>query len=378
MDPASPRTNSIADLRLCSGLAAKGHRVELVVPALTSPPPETEALFATYELEANFDVRYLPMRGETDRHQDSWIVLSLLRHHMRGVMRSGDRTVVISRGIRLVLPFVLLSRARRGRILTAPWIHEFRGKRLERFVFERSNCLLATNSAILQDVERAGLSSPPSFVTGNPVPRERVEFGRQCSRADARRKLGIDAGQTVIAYTGKIYLGMRELQYLLAAAEQMPECLFLLTGGQPHVIEELTRQLAQKRIANVRFTGLLKKPEEPRFHQQAADVLVSYYSTADHPYAEHNLPGKLVEYMVTGNPIVSADFPAVRDLLNPGNAILVEPDEPQALLHALRRAVEDRKWSEALGAQAQRDAATRTTESLGDELGNFLATLGAR
>jgi glycosyltransferase involved in cell wall biosynthesis len=171
---------------------------------------------------------------------------------------------------------------------------------------------------------------------------------------------------------------MRELDYLLNAAARISECLFLFTGGQPHVIEELTRQLSERGISNVRFAGMLKEPEETRFYQQAADVLVTYYSTRDHPYAHHNLPGKVPEYMVTGNPIVSADFPAVRDLLNPGNAILVEPDDGEALVGALFRAVREGERSAALGAQAQRDVATRTTESLGSELGKFLVGAAQR
>jgi glycosyltransferase involved in cell wall biosynthesis len=377
MDPASPRTNSIADLRLCSGLAAQGHHVELVVPALVSPRPTAEALFATYGLEPSFAIRYLEMTAAGVGYRDSRIYLPLLRQHALEVVRSNRTTVVVSRGIRMVLPYVLVYRARFRRIVAAPWIHEFRGKRLERFVLARSTCLLATNSAIVRDLAEARVPSPPSFVTGNPVPGERVEFGREFTKADARNRLGLDGGQTVIAYTGKLYLGMKELEYLLAAAARMPECLFLFTGGQPHVIAELTGRLEGQGISNVRLAGLLKEPEETRYYQQAADVLVTYYSTVDHPYAHHNLPGKVAEYMVTGNPIVSADFPAVRDLLNPGNSILVEPDDVDALVNALERAVRERAWSAALGRQAQRDVAGRTTESLGSELGAFLSSLGS-
>jgi glycosyltransferase involved in cell wall biosynthesis len=247
---------------------------------------------------------------------------------------------------------------------------------LERFAFARSTCLLATNSAIVRDLAGSHVPSKPSFVTGNPVPRERIEFGLQCSKEAARARVNIEAEQTVIAYTGKLYLGMKELDYLLAAAGRLPDCLFLFTGGQPQVIDELNRQLKEQDISNVRLAGLLKEPEETRYYQQAADVLVTYYSTMGHPFARHNLPGKVPEYMTTGNPIVSADFPAVRDLLNPENSILVPPEDIDALVSAVERAVREREWSGALGRQAQRDVATRTTESLGEELGTFLGSLG--
>jgi glycosyltransferase involved in cell wall biosynthesis len=121
---------------------------------------------------------------------------------------------------------------------------------------------------------------------------------------------------------------------------------------------------------------MLQEPEEIRFYQQAADVLVTYYSLEDHPSAHHNLPNKLAEYMATGNAIVAADFPAIRDLLNRENAILVEPDDVNAFTAALSLAVRDRERSAALGARAQQDIEAGSSEAVGAELGRFLLSSG--
>jgi glycosyltransferase involved in cell wall biosynthesis len=260
-------------------------------------------------------------------------------------------------------------------VITAPWLHEFRGTRLERLTCANATCVLATCNVIVNELAGHGVSRSPTFITGNPVPRERVEFGRNCSKQEARAHLGLDAAQTVIAYTGKLYLGMKELDHLLSAAARLPDCLFLLTGGQPPVIEELRRQLTESGTANVHLSGMLAEPEETRFYQQAADVLVTYYSTEDLPFARHHIPSKLAEYMTTGNPIVAADFPAVRDLLNPQNAILAKPDDADALVEALSLAIGHPDRAAALGSRAQQDVATHTSESVGAELGRFLAAL---
>jgi glycosyltransferase involved in cell wall biosynthesis len=127
-------------------------------------------------------------------------------------------------------------------------------------------------------------------------------------------------------------------------------------------------------MTNVHLTGMLADPEEARFYQQAADVLVTYYSVEDLPFARHHVPSKLAEYMTTGNAIVAADFPAVRDRLNPQNAFLVEPDDETALVETLAAAVRDRKRAAELGSRAQSDVATHTTESVGEELSRFLAS----
>jgi glycosyltransferase involved in cell wall biosynthesis len=376
IDPATPRTNSIADLRLCWGLAAQGHNVELVAPASATPRPSSSELLANYGLEPSFEVRYISTAGGSGGRQLR-AGLALLGQHTLRAVRGTETRVVISRDPKLLLPYVAATFTGARDFLTAPWLHEFRDRRLERLACSRSTCVLATNSAILNDLSSRGISNPRTFVTGNAVPRERVEFGRTCSRADARGRLGLDLNRPVIAYTGKLYLGMRELEYLLAAASRLPDWLFLFTGGQPPVIERLQERTRETATTNVRFAGLLSKPEETRFYQQAADVLVAYYSVEDHPYAHHNLPNKLAEYMTTGNVIVAADFPPVRDLLNPENAMLVKPDDVDALTDALSFAVRSKDESAALADRAQRDVAARTTESVGADLSGFLVRVSS-
>jgi glycosyltransferase involved in cell wall biosynthesis len=374
MDPIFARTHSIAAFRLCAGLAAQGHLVELVVPGIKRPSPPASELFVTYNLEPNFDVRYLRV-GPGDDGYDPWMLRRLVARHGLDAVAGRQPKVVISDGIRLVLPHIVAARMGASHLLTAPWLHEFRDTRLERFACRHAGCVLATNTAILQDLEKQGVSNLRSFVTGNPVPRERVEFGQKCSKADARRRLGLDLRQPVIAYTGKLYLGMKELDYLLEAARRLPECLFLFTGGQPPVIEKLTAQLRQRGIENVRLAGILDNPDETRFYQQAADVLVTYYSLEDLPYAYHHIPSKLAEYMTTGNPIVAADFPGVRDLLNRGNAILAKPHDVDAFVDALAFAIHHADEAAVLAVRAQRDIAQRTSESVGAELSGFLTKL---
>jgi len=125
----------------------------------------------------------------------------------------------------------------------------------------------------------------------------------------------------------------------------------------------------------VQLTGMLKDPNEARFHQKSADVLVSYYSTEDHPFAYQQLPAKVAEYMASGNAIVAADFPAVRELLNSGNSFLVKPHDPDALVDTLREAVENSADAETRGENAQRDVAGRTSEAVASELAEFFSRL---
>jgi glycosyltransferase involved in cell wall biosynthesis len=374
MDPATPRTHSIAAMRLCAGLASQGHRVELVVPAATKPSPPANELFATYGIEQEITLRYLSV-GRANDSYGTRVMGALLARHVKAAMGRNRPDAVISDDARFLLPYVAATRLGRDAVVTAPWLHGFQGNRIERLVCARSSCVLATNQALLRDVHAAGAANATMLVTGNPVPQELVDFGRSHSKADARRRLGLDAERPTVAYTGKLFGEMKELDYLLTAAASLPEYHFVLTGGQPPVIAWLQKRLSTDGPSNVQLTGMLRDPQETRFYQKAADVLVSYYSTEDHPYAYQQLPAKVAEYMASGNAIVAADYPAVHELLNAGNSWLVGPHNVSALTNALKEAVEDTAKSAARGTQAQRDIAGRTSEALAEQLGTLLATL---
>ena len=165
----------------------------------------------------------------------------------------------------------------------------------------------------------------------------------RCSKEEARHRLDLDEQIPVIAYTGKLYVGMRNSNICWRPPSAC-RCLF----PSPVVSRRsssLDQRLRERGLENVRLAGMLSEPEQVRFYQQAADVLVTYYSVEDHPYARHYIPSKLAEYMSTGNLIVAADYPAVRDLLHPGNSILVKPDDVTALVDALQLAMHDReRW----------------------------------
>jgi glycosyltransferase involved in cell wall biosynthesis len=369
LDPGVARTNSIADLRLCMGLASAGLSVELVVPASSAPTRPPEHLFDLYDIDQSFAVRYLatPSAGSERRR-----MLTLVGRHSTRAAAERDPRAVISRDVRLLVPYLAAAHLHSHGPLAMPWLHELRDRRLDRWVCRGAAGVLATNSAILAGLDSLGVARENTFVTGNPVSRKRLEFGRRCSRHEARSAISLNRDGPVVGYTGKLYRGMRELDHLLAAARRLPDYLFVLTGGQPAVVADLKAQLASDGLENVHLAGLLDRPEDVRFYQQAADVLVSYYSTVDHPYAHHNLPNKLAEYMTTGNPIVAADFPAVRDLLNEDNSVLVSPDDPDELVRGIRTALGDDQASRNRPIRAQEQIAAQTCEAVGERLARFL------
>ncbi len=64
--------------------------------------------------------------------------------------------------------------------------------------------------------------------------------------------------------------------------------------------------------------------------------------------------------MLTGNPIVSPNFEATRDVLNEENAIFVEPEDLESLKGGLVEAAENRLLSERKAKNAAQSAQNYT------------------
>jgi glycosyltransferase involved in cell wall biosynthesis len=64
----------------------------------------------------------------------------------------------------------------------------------------------------------------------------------------------------------------------------------------------------------------------------------------------------MFEYLAAGRPILASGLPVLQEVLNGENAILLEPDDVDGWVAALRRVVEDPALAERLASQARRDA----------------------
>jgi glycosyltransferase involved in cell wall biosynthesis len=65
---------------------------------------------------------------------------------------------------------------------------------------------------------------------------------------------------------------------------------------------------------------------------------------------------KTFEYLATGRAIVASDLPVFREVLNPGNAVLLPPDDAAAWARALETLQQDTGRRDQLGRQSRLDA----------------------
>jgi glycosyltransferase involved in cell wall biosynthesis len=72
---------------------------------------------------------------------------------------------------------------------------------------------------------------------------------------------------------------------------------------------------------------------------------------------------KLFEYLACGRTILSSDLPVLREVLNPDNAVLLDPEDIESWSTTLRLLQNDPQRRKILGEHARRDASLYTWEA---------------
>jgi glycosyltransferase involved in cell wall biosynthesis len=383
-DPRRARTNQIADMMAAFGYATVCESVLLVAPPIHMPGRlNASQVFLNYGLPEIFSIKYLPTSLSDDTsplQRNSFFILihisfavKLFFQILFSRSKCDVRKVVISRDPNLLIPYLILRKVlgKLFPITIASWLHEIVNKRRHIWVYQQSDICLATNQTIVEDVI-AGFQVDPSncLVVSNPIP-EKYLCNETPDKVGIRRRLGLPESKPLVVYTGKLFRGQMEAHYLLNVAAILPHVAFLFTGGKPDVIAYFRTNCLQRNLTNVMFTGFLDDYTAVRDYQLAADVLVSYYSTRDHN-VRHNFPNKLLEYMSTGNVVVTADNPALRPFCHDGNVVLVEPENPSALADALERILTDPERRLALTQAARRTAQEWTVEQVAKRAVDFI------
>ncbi len=284
--------------------------------------------------------------------------------------------VIVSRDIPVVLPLLLMKKLL-GPLLpvrVVPQLHELKPGPMKKFGYRAASGLMVNVPPAKENLVADGIPPEKILVMNAPM----VDFSKtDVTKDEARRKIRYHDDAPLVVYTGKISKKAHELLYLLDAAAQLPDCQFMLTGGKPRNIEILKGYVKEKNLENVSFTGFLDDVADVRLYQLAADVLVSYYTAADH-LVEYNYPQKLQEYLSTGNPVVTPLFDATREVVNGDNVIAVRPDDPMALAAGIREAIQNPEAAGTRAAAAKEASRMVTYDYKVREFLTYFGSLGRR
>lgn len=167
----------------------------------------------------------------------------------------------------------------------------------------------------------------------------------------------------VVAYAGQLY-PWKGVDILIRSMVYLPNNVRvqIIGGADLQHLERVKRLAMKKGVSDrVHFTGQVL-PAQVQAYMLEADVLVVPLPSNNVESRYFTSPIKIFEYMSTGRPIVASDLPTIREVLKDGeNALLVTPDDPEALAKGIRRLLGEPGLSRQLAQQALRDVREKHT-----------------
>lgn len=197
-------------------------------------------------------------------------------------------------------------------------------------------------------------------------------------KAILRQELTLPTDKKIIAFIGKLTTmgqskGTDDLFLAFAKIlSDFPEVFLLVVGLDDSELDSNEKSLVNLSIKPGSYK-LVKHVSQDMVikYEKAADILIMAYPDKKH-YRRYMSPLKMFEYMAARVPIISTDLPAVRDVLNDNNSILVKAGQSQALAEGIERILKNPAWSVALAQQARKDVELYSWDNRAKKIISFI------
>ncbi len=163
-----------------------------------------------------------------------------------------------------------------------------------------------------------------------------------------------------VGYVGHLYRG-RGVELIIECAKLMKEVTFHIVGGTKKDIDKWRNLTKKNNLLNIFFYGFVS-PKDSINYRNSFDILLAPYAKKVSVFGLNDVgdtsnfmsPLKIFEYMSHQKAIIASDLPVLREILNPQNSILIEPEDTSALVTAILT-LKKKELRDKLGANALKD-----------------------
>ncbi len=244
-------------------------------------------------------------------------------------------------------------------------------KKLMRFLARRLSChqcndldgLVVPSSAMMAALHGYGIVTHAQIIPTGLEPESFVPGDGEAFR----QRHGISAERPVLAYVGRV-AHEKNIGFLLKVAARVrrdvPDVLLVVAGEGP-ALAGLRQEAGRLGLAgNVLFVGYLDRRRELPDCYRAADVFV---------FASHTETQGLVllEAMAQGVPLVALAEMGAKDVLKPGQGVLIADDDVEDFAARVASLLRDKAAATRLGELGRSYAATWSAAALAERLAGF-------
>lgn len=212
-------------------------------------------------------------------------------------------------------------------------VHGFDNSKFHNYILGKMDGLICITENLAKDINEK-LKIPSNKIIVARLGFNPDNFNISVERNNILERYNLRKSGKYAVYTGKVTKTLPEIHYYYSAAKKIPDMNFLIVGGKPEVVDFWKNMAANEKISNIYFTGFVE-PNYVNTLQLFSDILLMYYDSSIKT-AKYASPGKLMEYMSTGKPIVASDIPSVKEVLNENIAFLVPQDNIEKFVEILK------------------------------------------
>lgn len=224
-------------------------------------------------------------------------------------------------------------------------------RRIEAATWRGADLVLPVTNVLADYVRAAGVPEERIHVVQNGID---ARLYASLDPRPFREKLQLGNGEVAIGFVGFVRPWHGLDRVLDRMARDRRANLRLIVAGDGPAIPDLKEQARSLGIASrVQFLGLVERHDIP--------ALLAAFDVALQPHVvAYASPLKLFEYMAAARAVVAPSTPNIREILTDGtDALLVQPDDPDALWQGIVQLADDAALRTRLGEGARNTLQTR-------------------